>query len=159
MWDALWTIVRGTPRTHWESHSLAPWVADWERVHEATDHRATNGTRDHILGAFWWRWWWSYKSAGERWKGGGKPSMKFFSSALKHSFVIKSLAKQKTRFNLKCIWQCFCVRSTGSFSSFSSTDSHSSFTTRISVKVPNSPPRTVPVLLLLRPYVPPLCVV
>ena len=51
VWDALWTIVRGTPRTHWESHSLAPWVADWERVHEATDHRVTNGTRDHILGA------------------------------------------------------------------------------------------------------------
>lgn len=42
-----------------------------------------------------------------------------FSSALKHSFVIKSFAKQKTRFNLKCIWQCFCVRSrlTGSSSS------------------------------------------
>lgn len=44
---------------------------------------------------------------------GEKPQWSF-SSALKHSFVIKSFAKQKTRFNLKCIiWQCFPIHFTG----------------------------------------------
>lgn len=44
---------------------------------------------------------------------GEKPQWSF-SFALKHSFVIKSFAKQKTRFNLKCIiWQCFPIHFTG----------------------------------------------